>query len=362
MKQTLISIPLLFLLACGGEPTGSIGEANITDSTQTKSGVVTGGIFSGTLNGDTLVVKLDVANKIVSGSYFKKGSEDLVSLSGSMLQGDSAEVYEFSKTGDKGGVFKGLFAGNESFTGIWKTLPDGKPAPFAFAKTALVFDALKYAGADTLAYEIVKKNKKNKAARCNAKIEYPQLLNPDKKTEWVSINDAIKKYVEATLKDCDGLERDEFSKDLPDFESEGYSGVIYNHKKVFGVDLNYYSYTGGAHPNHGTNTYYFDITSGRELKLIDMVQGPALVKLSALATASFNKAHKVKRASDGGLFEDKIKLKGIEAFYIGKKGITLWFSPYEIAPYVVGDIEVDISIDDLKPLIAERSPFFKVFN
>jgi len=362
MKQTLISIPLLILLACGGNTTGTSGESLTTDSTQTKTGNVTGCIYSGLLNGDTLVVKLDVANKIVSGSYFKKGSEDIVSLSGSILQGDSAEVYEFAKTGDKGGVFKGIFSGNDAFAGNWKTLPDGKPLPFSFTKTALVFDAATYAGVDTLAYNIIKKNKRNKAARCNVKIEYPQLVNADKKPELDKINSAIKKYFEATLSDCDGMDRDEFNKDMPDYESEAIGGVIYNHKKIFGVDMGTYSYTGGAHPNHATSVIYFDITTGLELKLIDLVQGPNLVKLSKLATTSFNKEHKVKKASDGGLFEDNVRLKGSESFYITDKGITLAFSPYDIGPYVIGDIAINIDMADLKPLIAERSPFFKVFN
>ena len=237
MKYILISIPALLLLACSGNTTGTGGETSTTDSTQTKTGAVIGGIYSGTLNGDTLVVKLDVANKIVSGSYFKKGTEDMVTLSGAMLQGDSAEVYEFAKTGDKGGVFKGLFKGNDVFSGSWKTLPNGALQGFTFTKTAFVFDAAKYAGVDTLAYTIVKKNKRNKAARCNAKIEYPQLDNPDKKPELDKINSAIKKYFEATLGDCDGLDRDEFSNDMPDFESEAIGSVVYNHKKLFGVDM-----------------------------------------------------------------------------------------------------------------------------
>jgi len=360
MKYILISIPALLLIACGGK-TDTSAESSTIDSSKTQNGPATGGIYSGILNGDTLVVKLDIANKIVSGSYFKKGTEDMVTLSGAMLQGDSAEVYEFAKSGDKGGVFKGLFKGNEAFTGNWITLPNGKPQPFAFTKTALEFNAIKYAGIDTLAFDIVKRNKNNKANRCNIKIAYPRLANYDKKPELGKINDAIKKYFEAVLNDCDGFDRDDFNVDM-DFESEASGGVIYNHKKILGVDMNTYSYLGGAHPNHGTNTYYFDVLTARELKLIDLVQGPNLVKLSKLATASFNKAHKVKKASDGGLFEDNIRLKGNEAFYITDKGITLYFSPYEIAPYVMGDIEVDIDLADLKPLIAERSPFFKVFN
>ncbi|UPT66356.1 MAG: DUF3298 and DUF4163 domain-containing protein [Sphingobacteriales bacterium JAD_PAG50586_3] len=361
MKYILISIPALLLIACGGK-TDTSAESSTIDSIKPANAAATGGIYSGTLNGDTLVVKLDISNKIVSGNYFKKGSEDMVTLSGAMLQGDSAEVYEFSKSGDKGGVFKGLFKGGESFTGNWKTLPNGTPQPFAFNKTTLEFNAVKYAGLDTLAYEIVKKNKRNKTARCNVKIQYAQLANANKKPEIDKINASIKKYAEAALSDCDGLERDEFSKDMPDFESEAIGGVIYNHKKILGVDIGWYNYLGGAHPNHGTNTYYYDVTTGRELKLIDLVQGPNLVKLSKLATASYNKAHKVKKASDGGLFQDNINLKGTEAFYITAKGITLTFSPYEIAPYVVGDIEVDIDLADLKPLITERSPFFKIFN
>lgn len=362
MKYILISIPALLLLACGGNTTGTGGEASTTDSTRNKTGAVTGGIYSGTLNGDTLVVKLDVANKIVSGSYFKKGSEDMVTLSGAMLQGDSAEVYEFAKTGDKGGVFKGLFKGNDSFTGSWKTLPNGAPQNFAFTKTALLFDAAKYAGVDTLAYTIEKKNKNNKAARCTTKISYPKLINEDKNPILDKINATVKKNAEGAYTDCDGLTRDEFDKDLPDYENEAHGDVVYNHKKIFGISFSWYSYTGGAHPNHGTTTSYFDITTGRELELVDIAQGPNLIKLSKLATGSFNKANKVKKASDGGLFDDNIKLKGTESFLITDNGITLIFSPYEIAPYVMGDIEIEIGLEDLKPLITERSPFFKVFN
>lgn len=233
MRYILIPIAALLLVACGGS-TGSGGSTVLgADTTQAPVAQTPGGIYSGVLNGDTLVLKLEVANKVLSGSYFVKGAEDMVTLSGSVLQGDTAEVYEFSKTGDKGGVFKGLFKG-DVFTGNWQTLPNGELKPFAFTKSTLEFDAAKYAGIDTLAYESIKKTKKNKAARCTVSISYPQLLNPDKKAEFTKINTAIKRYVEATLGDCDGLERDEFTKDMPDFESEANSGVIYNHKKYLG--------------------------------------------------------------------------------------------------------------------------------
>jgi Protein of unknown function (DUF3298)/Deacetylase PdaC len=361
MRYILIPISALLVAACGGS-TGSGGSTVLgADTTQAPVAQTPGGIYSGVLNSDTLVLKLEVANKVLSGSYFVKGTEDMVTLSGSVLQGDTAEVYEFSKTGDKGGVFKGLFKG-DVFTGNWQTLPNGEFKPFAFTKSTLEFDALKYAGIDTLAYETIKKTKKNKAARCTISIDYPQLLNPDKKPELTKINSAIKKYFEASLSDCDGLERDEFTRDLSDFENETGSTILYNHKKIFGVSLGYYSYLGGAHPNHGVNTYYFDITTGRELKLVDLVQGPNLVKLSALATAAFKKDRKVKSAVEGGLFEEQIRLKGTESFYITDKGITLAFSPYEIAPYAVGDIEIAISLADLKPLITQRSAFYKVFS
>lgn len=350
---------LMLMAACGGNTPIADKPANGTAANQTVPPTFSG-VYSGLLKGDTLVLNIKVQDKVVSGAYFIKGREDTVGLSGTLLANDSAEVYEFAPGGEKGGVFKGLFKGTDLFTGNWKPISGGAAQPFSFNKTTLQYNPALYAVNDTLAFTLTKKVKENKAARCKATIEYPLFANPDKLSAIDKINAAIKKYFEATLTDCDGLERDEFTQSQSDYESEAIGNVMYNKYGIVGVNMGWYNYLGGAHPNHGANSYYFEVATGRELKLIDLVQQANLPKLSALALAQFKKDRKVKKATDGGLYDETITLKGTESFYLGDTTLTLGFSPYEIAPYVVGDIEITLGFSKIKPLVAERSAFKKV--
>lgn len=121
--------------------------------------------------------------------------------------------------------------------------------------------------------------------------------------------------------------------------------------RVISVTAGTYEYSGGAHPNHGSDAFNFALIDGK----------PKLLKIEDLFR---------KGAKPGKMLSDKIlkKLEDEEGaewvhngdvkvvpanqlnrFTIGMDGLTWYFNPYEMGPYVSGDFEVKLTWQELGP-------------
>ncbi len=118
------------------------------------------------------------------------------------------------------------------------------------------------------------------------------------------------------------------------------------------ITLPIYSFMGGAHPNHFTSITNFNLKSGKEIKLLDIVVDTKALK--TLAEKRFIEA----RISDYDVeevdindffFGDGYHLP--ENFAITKDGIFFYYNPYEAAPYALGTTEFLISFKDLEGIV-----------
>jgi len=115
------------------------------------------------------------------------------------------------------------------------------------------------------------------------------------------------------------------------------------------------AYTGGAHPNHGTNALLWDREAAGEIKVADLFAEPA--NRDRLLTQrwcdALNKAREEKRGEPvggGGMFDECPKLDEIAIVPTDKDGngrferLILIASPYVAGPYVEGSYEVDLAV------------------
>ena len=115
------------------------------------------------------------------------------------------------------------------------------------------------------------------------------------------------------------------------------------------------AYTGGAHPNHGTNALLWDRQAAREIKVADLFAEPA--NRDRLLTQrwcdALNKAREEKRGEPvggGGMFDECPKLDEIAIVPTDKDGnvrfdrLILTASPYVAGPYVEGSYEIDLAV------------------
>lgn len=118
------------------------------------------------------------------------------------------------------------------------------------------------------------------------------------------------------------------------------------------------TYAGGAHPNQNHISVNYDLTNGQVLTL-----GSILHHIDALADLkdlAFNELDKV--AQTQYLFEDYRDLAEQrfardesydEDWYFTDTGLCFYFSPYEIAPYASGVINIEIPYSSLTGILAD---------
>lgn len=146
----------------------------------------------------------------------------------------------------------------------------------------------------------------------------------------------------------------EYSKlvsDMPDYSTPWDATAIgktgYQSDKVINLTIDYYSFTGGAHGNGGSLSYFVDPKTGKQIKKEDLFTD--VKAFTQLAEQKFRAQQKIPSGSninETGYWFDK------DSFYLPKnifytdKGILLLYNQYEIAPYADGPIELTIPYNE----------------
>lgn len=104
-----------------------------------------------------------------------------------------------------------------------------------------------------------------------AKIQYPKI----KRVSWVWASKTISKNIKANLMEygClgEGETVDEYGASGMDYEAT--AAIIGLNKNYVGIKVNFNSYCGGAHPNHGTYFLSYNSMTGEEIKMDEEVPG-----------------------------------------------------------------------------------------
>jgi hypothetical protein len=135
--------------------------------------------------------------------------------------------------------------------------------------------------------------------------------------------------------------------DLPDDE-EGIeavysqiekSDVVMNENGFLTIEHHTWSYEGGAHGNYANGYTSFDLETGEELTLTDLVKPGYEQRWAALGAAEIKANMHVKPdapLTEAGLFEDKLEIT--DNWYLTPGGIGFCYNPYEIASYAQGAV------------------------
>jgi hypothetical protein len=146
-----------------------------------------------------------------------------------------------------------------------------------------------------------------------------------------------------------GLE--ELLGEFPDMETETLSrhynetitAADYEHYIVIKRVVDYYE--GGAHGMYGTDYHVFDRNAARFVTLVEAVDKDRLPDLREAVVNALRKKFELRedeRLTDAGFFEDELELT--ENFFLSEDGIGFHWNPYDLAPYVFGEIEVVVPL------------------
>jgi hypothetical protein len=187
-----------------------------------------------------------------------------------------------------------------------------------------------------------------------------------------TINDSILKFVKSSISTFEQEESNAdipvaklvveffneyegFVSDFPDFEMpwaiEIKGKVLYNSGSIVSLELENYSFTGGAHPNYETSLLSFDLIEKKTLSIEDIISDKE--KLKAIAEDKFRYARNLSKEESlenaGFLFGDSFTLPANYA--LTENGLYLFYNPYEVGAYVLGYTSFTIPYKEIKPIL-----------
>lgn len=131
-------------------------------------------------------------------------------------------------------------------------------------------------------------------------------------------------------------------------------------KNLLSYSIERYLYMGGA---HGINTrlfFNFDLTTGQQVNEKDLfTEGYEQFVPALLVQCLIEQNDNLQLISD--LRESDYMIEAIVPngnFYVTEDGITYIFNPYDIAPYSLGETEIFIAADKIKPYLKPEWQLF----
>ena len=177
----------------------------------------------------------------------------------------------------------------------------------------------------------------------------------------------VKQYTENYISEYRRDLEPMYTEDEKDKEDESTIGAWYSyykgiesHVQLYEKDLlvyriDYNEYTGGAHGIYMTTYLNMDLTLMRPLRLDDIFVGEyqeALTDLLWNQLMADNKVTTRQEVEDMG-YTSTGDLEPTENFYLSPKGITFYYNIYEIAPYVMGPVEITLPYEIMSHLLSD---------
>ena len=131
---------------------------------------------------------------------------------------------------------------------------------------------------------------------------------------------------------------------------------------LFTVTVSHYDFSGGAHPGHYIEVKNFDPMTGSVVKLSDVAKEPdklpAIIENTIYETypdikediRQYNSFTTEEGGDPSDVFGEKLA-DDAYSWKLTKKALEITFSPYDIAPYALGYIEIAIPYDKYPDLI-----------
>lgn len=134
--------------------------------------------------------------------------------------------------------------------------------------------------------------------------------------------------------------------------------VVCNTGYILSAGIDIYAYTGGAHGLEVKRFANLNLKNGKTLQLahlFDIDNRYISGRLKDLIKTHIRKQYQLaaqQSLTEAGFFSDDIELPA--EFYLTPTGIGLYYNVYEIAPYVMGPINVFIPWNEVKGLMGEN--------
>ena len=154
----------------------------------------------------------------------------------------------------------------------------------------------------------------------------------------------------------DSLLFEDYLSDMQ-FSFETGFQVEYNSKDFVSIVMSHYQFTGGAHGNYFALGYNINIEDGSIITLKDILNDGSIDLLTYECEETLLEKYEANSLLEAGLFENEISISDDQDFYIIPGAIVIQFDPYEIGPWVMGEITAEISFDKIVDILKDDIPF-----
>ena len=190
-----------------------------------------------------------------------------------------------------------------------------------------------------------------------------------------SPEEAITSYVDNYVKNYKSMAED-FQKELKHVSADmsaanwysyyllSENNLIYNAKGIISFNVETEYYTGGAHPLHTYTNHAFSLKEKKQIEEKDLFMDDyqnELAKIIVDKLVQQNKLSKPAELENIGFFSvDEIVPNG--NFLANENGLLYSYAEYEIAPYVLGQINVLLPYDEIRHLFKDNNPLISIYR
>lgn len=147
-----------------------------------------------------------------------------------------------------------------------------------------------------------------------------------------------------------------------EIKNEGIS--MFSDDKILSYSYESYAYLGGAHGNSNRRLYNFDLKNAHII-----TENEIFISDYFSTLTQFIKEELLEQSAEVGSVADlndldfwEEEIRPNNNFYVSEEGLVYVFNPYEIAPYSMGQIEVTLPYDKLKPLMKSGNILEYLYN
>ena len=197
--------------------------------------------------------------------------------------------------------------------------------------------------------------------------KYPEIVfSKEYQKKYPNLSASIESF-NAGWEDSAKLAMQEYaSYEVPDYQtgpfvSESSATILRADEAIFSVSTSFYDECGGAHPSHGVGALNFDPKSGELLTIAEVLadEDSFAANLREAMTKEYADimdeidSYYYEMDDEPDVFAYMLK-NNLYTWNINENGMTIEFSPYEIAPYAYGYLEATLSYEDYPDLIKEE--------
>lgn len=175
-------------------------------------------------------------------------------------------------------------------------------------------------------------------------IQYPYFSLADRAAAE-KINAAILADVTAAQMEAqDNLKAYEGYESPHKFETYFNYRIVYQNDGKLSIVLNDYQYYGGAHGGDRQISHTFDLKTGNEFSLDDLMKSGSGYRDYI---NRFVKAEIVRTGLDAAQLTTFEAISDNQSYYLSDKGLVIYFQQYEYFPYAAGIVEFTLPYADL---------------